>query len=220
MTVVNLIPVSRRLVRQRQQRIRWWVMLCALWCLMLSAVVTLAGWWWHEDPEPLVLQRQKIRQQIEDFLRTTQQLNQRTSRLVQRLEAAQQASQQIDWSVLLALIAHELGPEAALRQLRISQVPAEAASPAPVMGRPASVSQTASSSAGRSGTAARSSPLYRLEIGGLAQSQTVASQFVLRLQQTGLFEQVQLLRTAREPFGEGYAVAFQVLCHMKGEASP
>jgi hypothetical protein len=42
------------------------------------------------------------------------------------------------------------------------------------------------------------------------------SQFVLRLEQTGLFESVELVKTNREPFLATDAVAFKLDCQLKG----
>jgi hypothetical protein len=43
------------------------------------------------------------------------------------------------------------------------------------------------------------------------------AQFVLRLQQTGLFDDVRLLRTGREPLLDTTAFAFELTCMIRGD---
>ena len=52
----------------------------------------------------------------------------------------------------------------------------------------------------------------RLELRGLGRENGDVSQFVLKLEQAGLFNSVRLLETARAPFGSGHAVSFRVHC--------
>jgi hypothetical protein len=48
----------------------------------------------------------------------------------------------------------------------------------------------------------------------VGRSQAAVSQFVLRLEQLGLFDRVTLLDTRREPFGADSAVGFRAVCIM------
>jgi hypothetical protein len=49
-----------------------------------------------------------------------------------------------------------------------------------------------------------------LQIEGYGLTQQAVSQFVIRLEQVGLFRTVKLTETRREPLGTGHAVAFRV----------
>ena len=53
-----------------------------------------------------------------------------------------------------------------------------------------------------------------LRLAGVGRSQAAVSQFVLRLEQLGLFDRVTLLDTRREPFGADSAVGFRAVCIM------
>jgi hypothetical protein len=53
---------------------------------------------------------------------------------------------------------------------------------------------------------------FTVELRGLATTQPAVSQFVLRLQQIGLFDDVKLLRTGREPVFNTSAVSFEITC--------
>jgi Tfp pilus assembly protein PilN len=58
-----------------------------------------------------------------------------------------------------------------------------------------------------------------LSVRGFCRSQAEVSQFVLRLQQLGLFDEVKLLRTGREPVLNTAAVTFDVSCEIR-DADP
>jgi Tfp pilus assembly protein PilN len=63
-------------------------------------------------------------------------------------------------------------------------------------------------------------PAVTLELTGFAHTQREVSEFVLRLEQTPLFEKVKLIDTRREPFLRGSAIGFRVECELgaRGEA--
>jgi hypothetical protein len=60
---------------------------------------------------------------------------------------------------------------------------------------------------------------FVLNIAGLARSQLAVSQFILRLEQTGLFDRVSLIDTARETFLGGPATGFKLECSLTGTAA-
>ena len=53
---------------------------------------------------------------------------------------------------------------------------------------------------------------FILDISGFGRSQKAISQFVLRLEGSKLFEKVTAVKTNREPFMAGKAMAFQIRC--------
>ncbi len=53
---------------------------------------------------------------------------------------------------------------------------------------------------------------FTLDVKGVGKSQPSVAKFVLALQQTDVFEDVKLVRTAREPFMDEMAVGFEVQC--------
>src|SRR5260370_38207947 len=54
-----------------------------------------------------------------------------------------------------------------------------------------------------------------VRIQGYGRSQAVVAQFILRLEQTGLFDDVVLVKTNREPFLDDHAMSFQVECQLR-----
>jgi Tfp pilus assembly protein PilN len=62
--------------------------------------------------------------------------------------------------------------------------------------------------------------LLTLQLRGFTDSQPSVSQFVLRLQQLGLFDEVKLQRTGREPILNTSAVTFEIACTIVGRTQP
>jgi Tfp pilus assembly protein PilN len=89
-----------------------------------------------------------------------------------------------DWSVLLPLLGRSMGDEVVLKELKLVQ----------------SKDQTARQ--------------YGLEMRGVARTSASAANFVTKLEETGLFDDVRLLRTGREPFLAESMVNFDVLCRL------
>jgi len=97
----------------------------------------------------------------------------------------------------------------------------------PRAARPPPHTTVRAGAAAKAGTAAASTPgqsprAFRLDLAGLAQSQSAVSQFVLRLEKARVFDEVRLVQTGRKPFLKGEAVAFQLECSLTGkkEAKP
>ena len=53
-----------------------------------------------------------------------------------------------------------------------------------------------------------------LLLGGLGRTQSSVAQFVVRLEQTGLFDEVKMITATREPFLSNEAVGFKLECRM------
>lgn len=58
---------------------------------------------------------------------------------------------------------------------------------------------------------------YSLDLTGYARTQMGVSQFVLRLERTGLFESVRLIKTQKRKFMDDQAVSFRIVCELSGK---
>ena len=112
---------------------------------------------------------------------------------------------QPDWSVLLALLAEALGPEAALRSVELTL---DAPPPPPAAATKSGDKKAAEESAPEP---ARS---FSLRLLGIAKSQVAVNGVVTRLEETGLFELIELVETRREGTGPNDVTAFQFRCRM------
>jgi hypothetical protein len=123
-----------------------------------------------------------------------------------QLEASKAVTGQADWSALLALLSAQRGEAVVLRSCQLEPGPQAAAS--------ADKKPAGPTPAAPRGAAA--APL-KFTLAGLGRSQEVVSDFVLRLEAVGLFDQITLLDTAREPFQDGSAVSFRLECALGAE---
>ena len=249
MIQANLIPIARRLARQRQHRIRRWVSICTVYCiLVVAAYGTLEAMWGHGDQ----LIEEDVSKLTEELAQTDKELKTVAPKLQEArltLAASMAVGSQPDWSILLALLAREMREQdeatATLRRALIdthelsltdSSAPkqtnqaeqgnenklivlshcellpvSDAASVVPAAG-------AANGSPATSLAPAVTHSRYTLALSGMGRSQAAISQYVLRLENTGLFDRVTLIESKLAPFGGGEAVSFRIGCTL-GEAS-
>ena len=196
-TPINLVPAPRRIARQRNVRVRRWVIACAAWAvaLVLGYAAYRASW----DPGPAdlpnrIAEQHARAQQLQTAMHTHATQLADTTRLL-RANAAVEA--QPDWSALLAMIADALGDQVVLTGCNLAPMPAPDAPREQAMLAPIG---------------------YRVRLRGFGRTQTDVSQFSLRLESLDLFAAVRVLQTRREPFGAGHAVAFEFDCIIGQEA--
>jgi Tfp pilus assembly protein PilN len=193
MPAVNLIPVQRRERAQRKRRARAWALGISSYAATLSVTYAVLAGAWATDDRPLVEKLARIPNEISDTNRRIDELQTRLRELQSKLNAMRAIADQPDWAILLSVLGREVGQEAALSELSLEPIAAgEIARSAVPSTRPAVVQG------------------YALAINGVARSQSAVSQFVLRLEQIGLFDRVQLVKSSRTTLGEGEATAFRV----------
>ena len=192
---VNLIPAHRRDARRRRTIVRWCAVACAGYAVAAVAVgATCLGVW----PAPTDADRKQIEQEDQHIAQKERAITTARARVAAAnltLDAERRVSEQPDWSVLLALLADKAGDQIVLKSCRVA--PASAGDAKPV--------------AALSGAA-----LLTVEAGGVGRSQLAVSQFLLRLERTGLFAKVALVDTHREGFLTGEAVAFRIEASLSG----
>jgi Tfp pilus assembly protein PilN len=101
-------------------------------------------------------------------------------------------SDQPDWSVLFPILGSTVGDDVVLREIQLK----------PDLD-PKNKPQQA----------------FNLQLRGFSKTQPGVSQFVLRLGQLKLFDDVKLLRTGREPMNSGQVVTFEISCPIREGAS-
>jgi len=197
---INLIPAPRRRARIARAHLRGWA---AGWAfsglaLLVGCLVIRTSWGGA---------RSALAEEVDQATRTIRVSNRQAEILRRRLadarwklESGRAVGQQPDWSILLALLAKNLGDDVVLERCQL--FPADPA--------PAEASATGAMAGGR----------YVFEIDGLARSQLAVSRFVLRLEKTGLFDQVRLISTSRRTFLGQKAVAFRLECLLQGTPDP
>lgn len=180
----NLIPPYRLSRRHRRQRLRAWLIGSGIYAAALVAVALLV----HQHTASARDRAGELSAASRDVeqARRAMDLQQRRLNAAMVEQAANRAvSHQPDWSILLAALAGELGDQIVFRSCRLDALDESGAASCDVA----------------------------IKLSGLGKGQSAVSQFILRLEESGLFDQVKLIRTAREAMGDSTAVAFELECH-------
>lgn len=215
MRSVNLIPSPRRNAKRRRILIRRWVAICVAYGGVLFAISTTSRAVWDTDCDTLDDRIKTIREQNNRSGRAMVSFGREIREAQMKLRANQAIGKLPDWSVLLAMIARNLGKDAVLTQCRLVPIHTTPDGRLP---------------AGRQGQAAAfrgdwmsgdpieaGHRLFSLELTGLGRSQMSVSRFVLRLERTGLFDTVKRGETTRKTFLDDKAIAFRLVCTFGGE---
>jgi len=204
---VNLIPADRLARRRRNTRVYFWAALCGAYAMCLIAgSATLQALRASEDRN-LHGQRATLAQQTEqdhlDLLEVRKQLGEaRTA-----LETARAIQNQPDWSRLFLGLSERLGDEIVLSRCQVATLTPD--------NRGIS-EQWGDSMPGKSLSTLLTECRHTLLLSGFGKSQESVSRFVLRLENTGVFQVVRLMNSSRQSFLDKEAVAFSVECQFKG----
>jgi hypothetical protein len=199
---VNLVPRHRRQARSRRRRGRGWMLVALAYGSVLAATgvaarLTLAG-----DGRPVAGDIGKTRAEVVELNRSLVTARSALAEERQNLDAARALARQPDWSVPLAVAARALGEEVALNSCRLVTLNAPAPEP-PAGGK-------------KTKPEAKEPPRYALQLSGFGRTPRAVSDYAQELEQSGLFERVSLLRTARDQLLDKEAVLFQMECVLKG----
>ncbi len=191
----NLMPAYRRGAKQRSQRLRRWLYICAAYTLLMLAGYGVAESVWGRGGRAITEDLERAKSGIAT---TTEEIAGLQQKLLQaqRLQAANRVlSDQPDWSLLLAMLSETLGDHIVLRSCQIK----------PVSGNTTPLAVVSGSTADPLGG-------FRLEIHGYGQGQRDVAKFVLRLEKAGLFKEVKTIRINRETFLNKEGVVFHLEC--------
>jgi len=191
--LINLLPARRREILRTRRLLRIWTVVVPAYCVLLAAVciaarVVLAVPGSADDRE-LQSARQSARQAEVSLAVARKDL----ASLQTKQRMVSTFIDQPDWAAFLRLIGKPLGTNLVLREVKLQQTSTNQRGSAAVSARPAGAT-------------------FRLELRGLAKSQMDLSSYVKALEETGLFDEVNLLRTGREPFLTGTATSFELNC--------
>ncbi len=220
MQSVNFIPARRIAAKQRRRRMNRWAVTVSVYAMLLIGAYACSYALWGGGHAAMADEERKTSLRIEQAKRAISTLQGELTAEEATLKANQALADQPDWSVLLVLVARSLGDEVVLNRCDLGpgQALETAAAGSPAPGSRPSVPPTAGPPA-----AGPPSPVPReaaapgpfvLAVAGYGKTMTAVSQFVLALERLGLFDQVRLIKTNREPFLSTQAVAFQIECSL------
>jgi hypothetical protein len=186
----NFIPSHRLEAAQRHRRLHAWIGAAAIYAAALVAVYIGCACVWGVDAKALARRRQATANRVEQIRGQIQKAQADLTQARRTLAANEAVGGHPDWSLLLILLAQNMNERVVLRQCRLT---------------PGGVEDD---------TAAESRPTgaWRLEMSGFGREVTAVSQFALALEKTGLFEEVRLLKTVRQPFMAQQATHFEIQC--------
>ncbi|MBI1338251.1 MAG: hypothetical protein GC164_15015 [Phycisphaera sp.] len=196
MTRVNLIPehlIESR--RARRTRARWIAALVVLVC-----VLSLGVGWTRQVRLRVIEKDQRLRAQLAQIESSSDRLAARTVTLKKSKEQAQRTldayqivDRRNDWAPLLPVLAGATNGTVVLRTCALG--------PASAGGEPLNAST------GELGLAG-----YELRISALTTDPAEAAKFVLRLEQTKVFDSVSLTRSSKQTVGGHSVLGFEVAC--------
>jgi Tfp pilus assembly protein PilN len=204
MSDVNLIPVWRLVGKRRKARLYLWAAVCGVYACMIAAGsltfhIAHAG-----EGRGMTEQLEAADKQIEQDNRTMLGLRRQLAETNTALETTKAIHDQPDWSKLLRGLSAQLGEEIVLSRYQLTTLTAD--------NKVITVEGSGSLPATPLGTFLTECR-HTLTLNGFGKSQESVSQFVLRLEGSGVFNLVRLVNSSRQTFLNGEAVAFSVECH-------
>lgn len=200
---INLIPAQILTARVRRRRLRAWLVVDSMLGAGLLAVLLTSG----PRASGVVDRLRSEHESARSTLATAQEQLAATVRSLREARTRQAVTRRIgarpDFSGLLRTVANRLDSRATLEQILIAPLALEGEAGAPA-GSPASPAP------GGAGAAPVVREQYRVLLAGLAVSTGIASDFVLRLDETGYFSQVKLTSTRGRDIEGLRAVEFQI----------
>lgn len=208
---VNLVPKHRRAARRRRRHLHRWSVATALYAIAILGVWAGAHLVWSGADRALAADLRDAAVRVKEVNQELAELRPQLAEAQTTLAASRSIGSKPDWSLLLDLLANLLGEELVLTKCELAPGAAGFANANPPPALPVGGSAVLAPPSG-------SQRGYRLTLQGFGQSQAAVSTFVLRLEQTGLFDRVQLIDTRTEPYMNGHAAGFRVECFITATA--
>lgn len=180
--------------------------------LALSVAVRLG---WDPGDRTLSDQVQRATQRLAEVSARLGKLGPQLAQAQSSLETSRMVTQQPDWSILLGWLSNMVSEDVVLRECRLTPVPPEEDAGETDAGARQVVHRNQEQDAPWRGAAPPQAFVFELR--GLGGSQQAVSDFVLRLEGSGLFDRVTLIETHREPFLSSTAIAFELRCPLSGK---
>ncbi len=208
MEKINLIPAPRGQARICRRRLRQWLTGTVACCATLLVICSICHVVWGGERNVLAGQISSTEAEIGKSGREIQALRIDCAETRWKLSSHRAIGKQPDWSILLGLLAENIGQDIVLERCRLRWVKGLADSSKTGVLRDSK------------GPKDSSDGVFVFKISGYGRSQPSVPQFVLRLEKTTLFDQVRLIKTNRQAFLDGKAVAFELECRLECKPTP
>ena len=224
MKCLNLIPAPRCQARARRARVRTWSVVLGAYALAAAAGYVACYAYPDGDQTALLRDARAVTEELRSSGRQMRAVRTQVAEAAGKLAIARNIRNHPDWSLLLAMLSDSLADQIVLDRCALVAVDSPAGGPdgpaapaPPSAGRARGLHPAPAAAAAAAGTRG-----FHFTVAGYARTQSAVSQFVLRLEQARVFDEVRLVETSLKPFLGGQAVAFQVECSLAGkkEANP
>lgn len=190
MVPINLIPAARRRARLQRRRLQFWAVRLALYFAVLVGLCFLRASRSGGAGELLAAQGRQLSAAVEGHQKTLQALNADLAAARGKTGALQFVGTQPDWSLLLCLVADQLGESIVMDSCSLRHVAASGPE------------------------AQRTGPAILFDVSGIGRTEKDVSDFALRLETCGLFAEVKQLNASGRTFHEKKAFGFQFRCRL------
>jgi Tfp pilus assembly protein PilN len=206
----NLIPAWRLQKQSRLNRVRTWATVLGIYGVLLGATYVACLAFGADDGQAVL---EQMRHSTERFRKAGKEIHTLRASLTEasrQIAAAHSLAQNPDWSLLLAMVARELSDDVVLDRCSLAPVDTGADE------KPSAAAPAGAARAEALGAGEVLYQRYLLDLSGFAQTQMGVSQFVLRLENSRLFESVRLIKTQKRQFMDSQAVSFRIECALSG----
>ena len=200
---VNLIPPERLAQRQRRARYRLLAGFCIVYVTGLVVAVASAYAFWTDRDGQLEYDLATAAKRLEQNNQLIVQMRKELAQATTALQASRVIASQPDWSKLLTVVSQNLGDEVVLTTCRLLALDPNHKNLIEGLGQ-----QAVSGSL----TWLLAESQHQLTLGGFGRTQTAISEFILRLEQAGLFKSVRRVHSSRQEFLGADAIAFSIEC--------
>jgi hypothetical protein len=201
----NLIPAARLEQRARLHRVRTWATALGVYAVLAGGAYAACFAFGGGDSEQVLRRTQESADRFREAGKEIRTLRASLAEASKQIAASRSLAQNPDWSLLLAMVSSNLSDDVVLERCFLA---------------PADSAGSGGRNAGPPPGAEVLYQRYLLDLRGFSRTQTGASQFVLRLERSRLFESVRLVRTHKAQFLDGQAVTFRIECVLNGKGGP
>jgi Tfp pilus assembly protein PilN len=181
---INLVPLAVRHNRQRRRLVTRWVGAIAATTVIVGVPGVYLGGNAVLSDPMMGAQIERVRGQLSANQTEIPRLQSRISVLEEKRKTLDLVRDRIEWRELFAQIVNASGQEIHFTVLQAIGGGIEGADP------------------------------LRINVQGIATTQTEARSFVVKLESLGLFDQVQLVQTTRDKINEQEVIEFHIAAHI------
>ena len=213
MQPVNLIPTPRREARRSRALIRRWAGAVVVYAAVIGAGALACRWTWAPQQADLsdeLARSQGVADRLGELIKRQ---NERLDEQTVSLRLQRDTANHPDWSILLATLSDHLGDKVVLHRCTVEPIdPPTHTTPSPMTaaGVPAPAPIPTTLRPRR----------FSVRIGGYAANSGEVSSLLLRIERTGLFSTVKLVKGDRATYRSTPVVAFDIECTLDGRGEP